>query len=720
MLSYRKLYKKDSMMRIRLFLSLFCLFFIASQAFATEEEQPVAPFPPLEKITPEEAAADVAVSFERLKYRLQEYMNETPLRRKVQYNLELLLANIKRAYAIFSENPRKFLEGVGVKDKELINQIVAFMEENGKNSPWQEMDGFSGRIISCAAPDAFGNVAAGVQLSIPLPAFLTRQEASSPLLSLQKSANITDTKTFTPFPKVFLSSEGKVLGYNGTFILPFTFKAENPALPAKITAALKGTLCSDFQSPCRSISFSAAKDININANAFPTECEAIKDALQKATPLKGFTVTKAVITPDNELKIEAESPKEPHNPSLLVLSPKDLKLSTPAIAYTDNKIIVIAKPNKPAPNLIGEKIRIILGSPYTFTEADIIPSKEEAKSYNPSSRIGKAFLSGVLLVFFSPIAILLLFLLLSGEKKQAFRQAATETGITVAILYPLLKWLTPFSWGEQFMQPDMMFFSISLLLLSTSALIRFKGFIGAGIVFALLALLTPCHYLHDLINHGSILAFAITGITSAAIFTVFAKLAQKLPPLPIASGTIFTPAVILSLWLMAIIMNETSPWWRFAIASAGLFFAFGSLYQAFGKEDYKAFPTAILFLFIGFMALPATPAEVKNDFTQTKLEDALKAGKTVYLYTDTPWCLSCKIGKTLLSYDPIFSSLKKEEKLAVFATSWNNPDLSKYRNLFKAANPPLNLIFGEKAHSGIQVPNIMIDSETAAFMKKIR
>lgn len=706
-------------MTIRLFLCLMGLFLAVFPAFAEEEAPP--PFPPLEKITQQEASDNVLISLETLKFRLEEYMNATPLRREVKASMEQFIKDIKRGYSIFTDNPRKFLEGVGIKDKVLINQIVAFMEEHIKNSPWYEGEGFSARIVSCAAPNpSDGLVAAGVQISIPRPGFLLREEKASPLISFSGADNLRDISSFLPFPGVVSGSGYQALGYSGTFILPFTFRAENPASPVLINAETKGKICSLNAENCKDISFSLRKEVRINELSFPLECEAVKDALQISTPEKNFTITTAVITPDNELKIEAESQKEPHNPNLLVLSPQGLNLTTPAIAFAGNKIMVIAKPKNPATNLTGEKIRIILGSPYNFTEAEIIPLKEETVPYIPSISFRNAILSGVMTVFFSPVLALLLFLLLTGKNKSSFFKASAQIGLTIAVLYPLMRWLTPFSWGEQFMNPKLIFFSISLLVVSSTVLVRFNGFKGAGIVFGLLALLAPSHYLQSLINQGSLSDFAVAGIVAAAVFASFAKVAQKIPRIEHYPTIVFIPAAVLSFWLMLIIFAETSALWCAGISVLSLFMAFCSLYAAFYKGNNKAFPLSVAFLFIGFIALPYTQESEENSFTEAKLQEALNRKQVVYAYADMPWCLSCHFGKFLLQYDPSFSSLRQTGKLTVLPTAWNNPDFAKYRNLFQAANPPLNLMFGEKARSGIQVPTIMLDYETAGYMQKIR
>lgn len=706
-------------MSLRLFLILFWVFFISFSQVSAEEEEKVKPFPPLEKISVEEASKDVIISFERLKFKLQEYMNSTPLRREVKRNIEQLIVDIKRAYNIFIKDPRKFLEGVGIKDQVLINQIVSFVEEKNRISPWHEEKGISARILSCSAPDSFGNVTSGIQISVPRPNFLRFEGLSSPSIDFGKSTNISDIKNYSIFPKVFNLYEDKLTGYNSTFILPFTFKAKDLSKPVKIDALFKGVLCQTMEKRCRNLEFTLNKDIYINVNSFPAECEAVKDALQQASPNKHLKISKAVITPENELKIEVEANKEPYNPNLLVLSPPGLNLSTPAIAYTNNKILFISEPNNLLKNLEGSTIRIIVGSPYNFIEEEITLKKEDFIPYRGSSSILNALMSGFLLPFFSPIVILLLFLLTSKADKKSFITVSIESGLTISFLYPLLRLMTPFSWGEQFMQGEQIFFSIVLMLISSLFLVHFKGFKGSGIVFALLALLTPCHYLQGLINQGNLLAFCISGFISGIILFSFSKILKKLPNFSRFSFLVFIPVIVFSVFMMLIIMIETSSWLGFTISTISLFLAFCALYRAFYKKESKAFFVTFIFLLCGFIFLSPKQEEINNNFSQSKLEEALKKHQIVYVYTDLPWCISCKIGRFMLSYDPTFSDLKKRDKLVIFSTSWENKDLEKYRSLFKKSNPPLNLIFGDQARSGIEAPRIMFDYEVSQLVKKV-
>lgn len=107
-------------------------------------------------------------------------------------------------------------------------------------------------------------------------------------------------------------------------------------------------------------------------------------------------------------------------------------------------------------------------------------------------------------------------------------------------------------------------------------------------------------------------------------------------------------------------------------------------------------------------------------FDQAVVDQAVAAGKVVFVDVTADWCITCKVNKAaVLDRDPVAARLADGSVLALRA-DWTNPDdgIARYLASFGRYGIPFNAVYGPKAPGGIALPELLSADEVLAAIKQ--
>lgn len=107
-------------------------------------------------------------------------------------------------------------------------------------------------------------------------------------------------------------------------------------------------------------------------------------------------------------------------------------------------------------------------------------------------------------------------------------------------------------------------------------------------------------------------------------------------------------------------------------------------------------------------------------FDQTLVDQAVIAGKVVFVDVTADWCITCKVNKAaVLDRDPVAARLSDGSVLPLRA-DWTNPDdgIARYLASFGRYGIPFNAVYGPKAPGGIALPELLSAEEVLAAIRQ--
>ena len=683
-------------------------------------EVQVREFPPLPSQKPslEESVDELTIALFSVKNKFLEFMNATEERR----NLMDFFDKIGEAYAMFKADPRGFLTNIGIDNEEILSAADKYIGTNVNRLKWYEKLGVGARILSCMSVQKDGNSFMGIEVKVPSVYYLKQVYKTSPVVDFFGSSNVNNITFSGIFPNVSANGDA---GYNGLFVLPFVLRAEKIEKLMEIKAELKGLLCEIATGKCQEISLPISRTFDVNSRIASPECGVIKDFERRHRSPNEIQITKAWWDKD-VLKVQAKTKETFDNPSLIVQNDYGITFAKPKITYSDGILKAAVKLEKGEDDAYGKSFNITFGYPYYFTISELVPANTRDESeYLAGEKVNlpQAFMAGLMLVFLSPLLALLIWFFKRTEKvvlKQSLLAAST-----IALVYPLFSGLVGL-WGEQFTSPAITFIYALAMVVAGFHLVRSAKSETAGIIFAILTLFAPVHFIADVVNGGSFMAFVFMGtgvFVGFALPIMLAKPLRRFAPLPlrvlgraIISGKrldyiMLSPLIFFALWLAIIAFIEADSWW-FALGGAFILLCF---IQALRIRARKS---ALLFFIISALMLPFAKVETENTFSLANVQKALDDGKIVYAVVDTPWCLSCQLGKASFMASSLVRGMIANKDIVVLRAKEQNPDMLAIADTFELAPMPLHILYTKDKADGEIMPWFIQNYGAARILEK--
>ena len=688
-------------------------------AKVTEVE--VREFPPLPSQKPglEESVEELSVALFTVKHKFLEFMNATEERREIM----AFFNRLGEDYALFKADPRGFLTSIGIDNEDILSVADKYIGTNVNRLKWHEKLGLGIRILSCMSVQKDGNTSIGIEVKIPPKYYLKQVYKASPVVDFAGSSNVESITFSGIFPNV---SANKDAGYNGVFVLPFVLKPEKIEKLIEIKADLKGLLCEVATGKCQEISLPVSRSFDANSRIASPECGVIRDFERRHRQPNEIQITKAWWDKD-VLKVQAKTNETFDNPSLVIQNDYGITFAKPKITYGGGVLKAAAKLESGGEEARGKSLNITFGYPYYFTIAELVPTaldNEGAAFYGEKVKLPRAFAIGLMLVFLSPLLALLIWLFKRTEK-EVLKQSLLAAG-TIALLYPLFSHIIGL-WGEQFTSPAVTFTFALIMVVSGFHLVRSARSRTMGVIFAALTFFAPVHFIADVINGGSFMAFVFMGTGVFVGFTLTIMLARSLArfiPLPlkvlgkaIIAGKrldyiMLSPLIFFALWLATIAFMEAGSWW---LTLSGVFILLCIVWAL----RIRARKSALLFFIIGMLILPFAKVEAENTFSLANVQKALDNDKVVYAVVDTPWCLSCQLGKASFMASSLVRRMIANEDIVVLRASAQNPDILTFARAFELKPMPLHILYAKDKPEGEIMPWFIQNYGAARMLNKV-
>jgi thiol:disulfide interchange protein len=102
--------------------------------------------------------------------------------------------------------------------------------------------------------------------------------------------------------------------------------------------------------------------------------------------------------------------------------------------------------------------------------------------------------------------------------------------------------------------------------------------------------------------------------------------------------------------------------------------------------------------------LPFAKVEVENTFSIVNVRKSLDDGKVVYAVVDTPWCLSCQLGKASFMASSLVRGMIANKDLVVLRATAQNPDILAIADAFDIKPMPLHILYSKDKDDGEIMP----------------
>jgi len=111
---------------------------------------------------------------------------------------------------------------------------------------------------------------------------------------------------------------------------------------------------------------------------------------------------------------------------------------------------------------------------------------------------------------------------------------------------------------------------------------------------------------------------------------------------------------------------------------------------------------------------------VWQELDTTRIEQQVKAGKTVFVDVTADWCITCKANKIgVLLQDPVYSKLQSDN-LVTMKGDWTvrSEKVTNFLQNNGRFGVPFNIVYGPKAPNGIPLPVILTDDAVMNAIKQ--
>jgi len=708
-----------------------------SSAFADEEAtqteattQAPSEFPPLPEKAPEDIEKKIKIIFEDIKNKFVDFVESNPENKEKWQELLKLKDEALSRWNDFSQDPRGFLEGMGVNDESIISMAESLLQSKNSEKEYTVKKDPIGyiKILSCKTENN-GTVLNDISFIMAKDYVMLDDDISPLEITFNEQENVEDISFNPVLHRTFTINGEERHGYAKGVDFPFSFRIKDKDKPVKIGVVLKGYMCKGDN--CRLFKADAQESFFIGKLS-SLDCNYIKSLYYSYYPPKDVDISNVVLN-KNFLKFSVSIPYRASNKFHVLLKDTDkdkpIFFKDGQVTFDGERIKVVSyidrekTPDENIINLANRDFSAELGYPYYFTKTHI-----NTAAYTTIQTVNlRPFTTGILLAFFSPLLILLMFILQKNKVKYAVF-ATAQAVLTFVIVYPVLRFVYA-EWGLQ-LSAFNIYLGIIAITAASVAMIKLPDFKLSGVVFALLPFILPCNYLADLFDYGKSSDFIVAGlaliISFTAIFCLRRYLSPRLPePAVMLAKTlssakvfmiaVFVPVIVFTLLSLFLIYDKIELW-AFLLLFLLLTVAFKMVQTALIKNNNSLFYFSAIAAVLAVIPLFFSQEAPENNLTESNLQQAIDENKIVYVYADTKWCISCQIGKSMFLSSRIVSSMIKSGKMVVMPADENNYVLQDFRKAFDTPKRPLNILYSKFKPQGELLPAFVQNYEARSHI----
>ena len=577
-----------------------------------------------------------------------------------------------------------------------------------------------------------------------------------------------ETQWHWPRPIRFDSAGFSSVGYNQRVVFPLEITtSETQQLHGKLTLSLCSNLCVVNTFPL---------DIDLSAGASPDFADAWENAMAAVPPESGNMTVSSVTTDGDMLTVKVTSADGWLQPDVFTDNPTGTNLSPPQIEFAGDTLTARFSVSDDE----GKPLDASRLQPLSLVVSNGAQSQQLTAGIRVSTTLWQIMavaLAGGLILNLMPCVLPVLGIKLaslmtlaqSSRRETRLRFLATAAGIIFSFLVLAAvitglrlsgAWI---GWGFQFQSPWFIatmvvvtwLFCFSLaglieLRLPSGLTTRLATAGGNGIggsflegAFATL-LATPCTapFLGTAVTfalaaplHQLWLIFFVLGLGMSLpwlVISMVPDVARWLPRPGPWMGKLRLVLVLLMLgsclWLMSLLVKEWEA--RYVLIGGGIMVAF-FLYRCAvsmpqHKENLRTLVFGVLFGAGLYAFLAPHPQTEKSSLlnwqplSQTALNEALEAKKSVLVDITADWCLNCRVNEVLVLHRPEVVAALNRDDIVLLQGNWSKPsaEIEQFLSRYGASGIPFNAIFGPSTPQGHVLPSLLSKDELLSVLVK--
>ena len=615
------------------------------------------------------------------------------------------------------------------------------------SAPPAEAEPVAIEVITAEAPDgSAADYLAGIKLTLEdgwKTAWRNPGAAGKPFsLRWDYEQNVKTVRMFYPAPERFYIGSLWSIGYAEEVVFPIRVTARQPNAPTKLGGEVFLIAC---KAQCVPVRQRVALTLPSESPPQTALINKYLDAVPK--PPDGMRITFAELA-GRRLKVVAVSEDEPFAAPQLFSEGQEWakNLPPPSLRLDDNLATFTFEFTEPPPASL-RPIKFTLNDPATNRAIyqEITPTIP-AKNLLPM--LALALLGGFILNLM-PCVLPVLGMKVMGalqSSRGAVRIGFLQSASGIFCSFFLL-WVATFAlkasgrqvgWGFQFQQPQ--FLALMALVITLFAIsffgklrIRLPSFVqiradspfAYGVFAAILA--TPCSapFVGTAIGYAlgaedsmALAVFMMMALGFASPWLAVAAFpgsADRILPksgdwtrrLRVAMGYLLIATAI---WLLFLVYVESGAIaLLLAAALAAILFQPG-----LRRGWFLAAVAAACLLLQPRESLPAASHRWLA-FDEGQLEDAVDEGRLAFVDVTAEWCLTCLLNKRVLNGQQF---LRATEDALLMRADWTlgDPKITRWMAKYQRRAVPLNIVFGNRAKSGIVLPEILSERAVLAAL----
>lgn len=576
-----------------------------------------------------------------------------------------------------------------------------------------------------------------------------------PDLKLVDKNNVGDARLLWPLPTRFDASGFETVGYEGSFIIPFSVPVNDSAKPASFR--LKGTFyaCSDICVPFPVDLRSEAMQSFSNRSAITS----ISQWLAKA-PLEagsGLTVIEASRAGDGDLMVTFASERGMKTPSAFVDLGMDgfasLKSLDVAQDGTATARFSLSSMRTAALDMVNRQVVLSDGAGSVASIPLVITSSTDL------SMLAVAFLGGLILNIMPcvlPVLTIKLFSLVSvpvARRRVSFGMTALGIVSAFLVLAAALSALKAagqtVGWGIQFQEPIFLALMATLVAafgvnlagafeigipsgIATRLSLRTDGqgraaSFGQGLVLTLLA--TPCSapfvgtaigYALSRGTYDILSIFAAMGIGMAMPYLILSAVPGAAALMPRPGRWMLQVKNVMSLamfatfgWLVYLLSVTFDP---ILGAAFGVLITAAILFALLRVRTSRLLTASIVLASLAAPAAFFAGDKLVSDkdsihwgqFDPVSIISSVESGRIVFVNISADWCLTCKVNERGVLASTEISTLIND-KTVPMKGDWTRPDqkISEFLKIHGRFGIPFYLVIGPGRPDGVILPELL-------------
>lgn len=518
-----------------------------------------------------------------------------------------------------------------------------FTGNNGLGK-WHHLPFGEFRLVSCS-----GAIPSNTPLFLALQARINSDWIlKKPQFPISISPNIQNEQILYPIQNVF---QNKTDSYTESVFFPFIYRLNDTKKPFYLTKNITLTGCR--QSECQTVDLPLSLSIPVG-KPYPTDiCPAMMNEFQSVPIPPGHKmVAKAITQGEKIIQLVLNFNEGIDYINLQIDNNFDWNLEKKYINGKNVHMLLSTKQPIPPQTLLNLKI---LSSAGWYDVPTILQSNHFIQD-QPLFSWGKAFLSGLMLFFFSPLFIL--FWSLHPQNQKNLISQSRSIGIGIITLasgcaFGFYFNLLPLDLFE-IRLPTLIIGIISLIYLLINPRV---SLIGAFLFFILL----PKPYLISVLN-----TLDTNTLQPFKLFSFWAVIC-------------FIPFFL--------VRHQPLFFWQLKRVPKQL-------------KTMKRIPIALLFLWSLAVLFGSFFIPTQTNFSFEKLSKALENNKIVYVSVENGYCLSCLMNQAALSLFYPGSSLYKQKELEIFTVKTNSATGQEILGKLMLNPASFGLLYGTKKTYG--------------------